>query len=336
MTIEEMKVALERSQPFTGEDPVMAGIKLPLQATYYPLGFSLEVATDSVEVLAAMRESWSGWCPRFATPPMKVRVAVTPGKSHELPPAPKCVAQGNLMINIADQENFSVTDMACGFSFIRLTESAVLNRGYLRYFFLESSALCQIASRFSTAIHAACVELNGRGVLLCGDSGAGKSTLAYACTKAGWTYVTDDASFLIHERGDKTVVGNHRQFRLRPAAIDFFPELQGREVTQRLERGKPSLEVPTAQLEHVTTSASAKIAHIVFINRRDETAHGIRPFPREIARHFITQSLFSLPGVRSIQEREVDTLLRQGAVELCYRTPQDAVAQLSELVGGDG
>src|ERR1700735_5164833 len=147
MTIDEMKDAFKKSLPFTCEDPVMAGVELPLQATYYPLGFPLEVATDNVEVLAAMRESWSGYLPRFVTPPIKVRILVRPGTGFELPPMPACIAQGNLMMNIANQENFSVTELARGFSFIRLTENAVMNRVYLRYFFLDSSALCQIASR---------------------------------------------------------------------------------------------------------------------------------------------------------------------------------------------
>jgi hypothetical protein len=39
----------------------------------------------------------------------------------------------------------------------------------------------------------------------------GKSTWAYACTKAGWTYVADDGSFLVHEQDDYLVAGNCHQ-----------------------------------------------------------------------------------------------------------------------------
>ncbi len=64
-------------------------------------------------------------------------------------------------------------------------------------------------------------------VMLCGDSGAGKTTLSYACARAGWTYICDDASYLLNSGTDRTVMGTCNQVRFRPPAVELFPELLG-------------------------------------------------------------------------------------------------------------
>ncbi len=104
--------------------------------------------------------------------------------------------------------NFYIVDLLQGFSFGWVNAAAISHRNYFRYHFLEAAALAHIVNRHAAPVHAACVERQGRGVLLCGDSGAGKSSLAFACARAGWTYVTDDASFLINGESERRVVGN--------------------------------------------------------------------------------------------------------------------------------
>ena len=104
-----------------------------------------------------------------------------------------------------------------------LTTAAVAHRNYMRYFFLEGPAQGHISTSHTTAIHAACVELEGTGILLCGDSGAGKSSLAYSSARAGWTYITDDGSYLVNNRTDRLVVGNCNLVRFRPLPSIYSP-----------------------------------------------------------------------------------------------------------------
>ena len=124
-------------------------------------------------------------------------------------------------------------------------------------------------------MHAACVARNGVGVLLCGDSGAGKTTLAYACAKAGWTYVTDDGSYIVHGRDDLLVVGNCNQIRFRPGGKLIFPELDGREMTQREEKSKPSIEVNSKEMEGDRHSPTATAQYLVLLNRREGTKFAV-------------------------------------------------------------
>ena len=332
LSVEQIQAACSRSEPVVLGDPVLRCVDLPLQAMFYPMGFPVEIATDSEEVLDAAAQSWAGFKQLFDTEPIQLRIGVTEGSSSERPPVPICRVQRNLLSHIADRENFAICDLAEGFCTLWLTRAAVEHRRYLRFYFLEASVLCQLATRYTTPIHAACVELEGTGVLLCGDSGAGKSTLAYACAQAGWTYVTDDASYMVNSRKDRLVVGNSTQVRFRPSGVEFFPELEGREVTQRAEAGKPSIELCTPPFQNIVTSHTSQIEYVVFLNRRDVTQPELRPFSREVARYFMQQPLFSTPKMLEVQNTMIERLLGAQVLELRYRDLDWAIGRLSSLV----
>lgn len=331
LTIEEIRAACERSEPIVLGDPMCARIDLPYNETFYPLGFPLEVETNSEEILTAVAESWHGFVKLFDTPPFRFRVLVHEGHSRECPPRPTPRSQLHMASNIADSENFAISDFAQGFSTLWLSKAAVAHRSYLRYFFLESTTLLQICTSYTTPIHAACVDMEGCGVLLCGDSGAGKSTLSYACAQAGWTYVTDDASYLVNSRQDRLVVGNCNQARFRPASQRFFPELTGRQVTQRGDIGKPSIELCTSSIRDITTSNISRVNYVVFLNRQDVKRQELVPFPVQVARSSMLQRLFSLPETLRIQSSMIDRLLSSGALELRYTDLDWAIERLGRL-----
>jgi hypothetical protein len=331
LTVEQIKSACAREEPVILGDPVLARVKLPFRDTFYPLGFPLEIVTNSEDVLTAAAASWHGFVKLFDTPPIRLKVIVREGRSSECPPAPICRVQEHLYSNIADAENFAVIDLLRGFSTIWLTEAAVEHRNYLRYFFLESSAMCLLASSHTTAIHAACVERAGSGILLCGDSGAGKSSLAYACARAGWTYITDDGCFMVNGRDDRLVVGNCNQARFRPSASELFSELKGRTITQRMQAGKPSIEIKTTALRNIAISPTSHVNHVVFLNRRSGTRQELVPFPTEVARYFMLQVLVSPAPTLKIQTALIDSLLSGGALELRYSDMNWAIDRLARL-----
>lgn len=332
MTIEELKIAYARKHPFTFEDPVLARTSLPHRATFFPLGFPVEIHSNSPEVLDCAAESWLGYPHLFQSSPIQLRVFVHQCDALECPPTPNIQAHGHLLVATADACNHSVIDLQQQFAFVYITPAALRHRSYFRYFFLEAAALSPIATRHTTAIHAACVELNGKGVLLCGDSGAGKSTLAYACAQAGWTYVTDDASFLVHGRTDRLVVGNFRQVRFRPSAVSLFPSLEGSDVMRRAEVGKPSIELFTASERELKRAPTSRIQHIVFLQRKRVRRPDLIRFPREIARHYILQTNSWLPAIQTENSTQIETFLRLQPLELRYQDLGWAIDCLNGLV----
>lgn len=331
LTVEQLKRSWLWSEPVEFGDPILAHTRLDRHAMFYPLGFPVSITTNSEAVLEAAGEGW-GWFPcRFDRSPIRLKVAVTEDGSRVCPPTPVCRMRDHLYTNIADPENFSVTDLSTQFTTMSVTEAAVRHPDYFRYFFLESTAMGCVGSAHATAIHAGCVALDDEGILLCGDSGAGKTTLSYACSRAGWTYVTDDGSYLVHGEADRLVTGNCRQARFRPSAEALFPQLRGREVMRRAGVGKPSIELPIEPDNAIRTSATAKVRYIVFLERNVHKEE-LTPFPRAVGRMYFWQTVRCMPYETSQHLKAIDELLEAKTFELRYNSLEWAVERLKQLV----
>jgi hypothetical protein len=331
LTIEEIRTAYERSEPIRFGDPVSARVELPFKEVFYPLGFPLEVETNAEGVLRAVAECWQGFFKLFDTPPFRFRALVKKSDSPVCPPRPASRIQEHLTCHLADSENYAVSDFAQGLSILWLTQAAVAHRNYLRHCFIEPTVMMQLSTSYTTPIHAACVDLEGRGVLLCGDSEAGKSTLSYACAQAGWTYITDDTSFLINSRLDRLVVGNPNKARFHSTAQQIIPELAQRQVTQRGRWSKPSIELLTSTTQNIVTSHMSRVNYVVFLNRNGVKRQELVPFPVQVAKRAMLQRLFSLPETLSTQSSMIDRLLAKGALELRYTDLNWAIERLGRL-----
>ena len=331
LSTEQLRAAWERMEPVRFGDPVLAHAGMKYHAIHFPYGFPVTIATNSPAVLAAAHQSWSHFTRCFETDPIRIQIGVTEGDSLLCPPMPVFRMRDHLMANIGDGENFAICDLAQGSAVVWVTRAALEHTDYFRYFFLESAAMCNISARYATAVHAGCVALNNHALLLCGDSGAGKSTLSYACARAGWTYTTDDASFLVHGNASNMVVGNCHQFRFRPTAESLFPELHGLPVMQRAGVGTPSIEVPTAKTTVVRTSSTAMVKHIVFL-KRNVSAQALVEFPVPVARLFMQQTVHCMPYRTATKMQAIDDLLEVGAYELQYNDLDWAIARLAQLV----
>jgi hypothetical protein len=304
--------------------------ELTLRENFYPFGFPIELRTNSPEVLRHFGDAWGRFSMAHRTDPIEVDVHVVDGEDAECPSAPRFRLLYPLTIAIADQDNYSVTDLARGRTQIVISSSTLRHPLYLRYFLLDSAASIHIASRFTTPIHAGCVAIGGRGILLCGESGAGKSTLSYACAGAGFEYISDDAVFLLNSGHSRVVMGNCHQLRLRPAAATLFPEIAGLEVTPRAA-GKPSIELPPSWMHQLPCVEQAQVDFLVFLNRDPAHAPGLVPYSPEKAREYFRDVLFGLPEQRLVQYRTIERLLTAEVMELRYTDLAWAVGRLRSL-----
>jgi hypothetical protein len=314
------------------EDQVLFDVEMPLRARLFPFGFPIEITTNSEEILKAASESWKNFQQRFDTPPLKLKLGVTadPTDSRALPPAPLCRVQGDTMLHIADQYNFVSCDLRQGIAFGWVTEETTKSHLYLRYFLLEAAIYCMMATTRVVVLHAACITSNGYGMLLCGDSGAGKSSLAFAGARSGWTFTCDDASYLLMGRKDNMVVGNCHQFRLRDSGPQLFPELEGRSITPRAA-GKPSIEIPTIELDGINTSVSATVQAIVFLNRRNVTKSELVPSSKTAARRWADPSNYTKAIAPAEHGTAVDNLFNLPVYELRYTELDWAIDRLNQL-----
>jgi len=296
---------------------ILSNVDLSLRATYYPPGFPVEVASNSAAILAAAEQSWRLFRPQFTHPPLIIELGVNDdvAEEDELPPTPVCHVRQYLFTHIADSRNFINCDLKNGYAFGWVTRSVVENALYTRFHFLEAAAFSMLSTLRATALHAACVAPYNRGMLLCGDSGAGKSSLAFAGARAGWTYVSDDSSYLPLHCTDRTVIGNSHQIRFRDSGVQLFPELEGRSITPRAT-GKPSIEVSTLEFPELVTRDSAQIEYVVFLNRRNAATPGLHPFPCETAFRWFRESPLLDATATAVQETALRNLLEVPIYEL--------------------
>jgi hypothetical protein len=316
-------------------DPVLADFELPLREVFYPLGFSLEIFTNSREVLLGAQESWGHFRKMFDEPKVTLHVGIIGDDTSAVPAPPRCRARNHLMVRIADVNNYSVSDMSRGFSFAWLTPAVAKNRPYLRYHFIEAMMWDVLDALYFTSLHAACVSKRGRGILLCGDSGAGKSTLSFACARHGWLFLSDDSTCLVRGRKGRIVVGNPYQIRFRESAMEIFPELADRQLTLRVT-GEMALELPTATLPNVKTAAQSSVDCIIFLNRQPTGAASLAPFPKDVALEKFEKIIcFGERGVREAQKAALRDLFTVDVFELRYSDFASALRQLDSLVGKD-
>jgi len=305
--------------------------KLRYEAMYFPLGYPVRVLSNSPRILEAAEQSWGDFVPMFHGQPFELLFNVDEGGAREaLAPAPTHAVQGPLLVQVADIDNFFIADMKQGRAIGRVTPTTTGCSRYLRYHFLEGAVLSLIATMRAVPVHAACVRVNGKGVLLCGDSGEGKSTLAYAGARAGWTYVTDDSTYIPMDREDRLAIGNCNQIRFRPSGATFFPELAGRPITPRAT-GKPSIEVRTSAWPEMATANATTIDHVVFLNRRHADMHELVPVRNSAVWPWFTQHLLSPPETRPAQEATLSRLLTAGVFEIRYSDLGWAIDRINQL-----
>jgi hypothetical protein len=306
-------------------------MELPFQRGFYPLGYAIEIATNETEVLEIADECFCHARMLRSGPRIRVSIGVTAGGESECPREPTRRAHNHLFSLVADADNQALLDLNTCTSFAWVTQAAVSNRLYFRYNFLEKMVYLLLGASVVTDLHAACVGRNGMGVLLCGDTGAGKSTLAYACARDGWTYTSDDTSYLINDSAVPRVIGHSHRVRFRPEARALFPELKGHQVTPRME-GKPSIEVPISELPIVNMADEAEINSVVYLKRYPSAAGKLVRLPKGAVTQRMRDELFSAGEVRTRHEKILERFIAVPGYELHYSELGDAIRQLETLV----
>ncbi len=347
-----LQKSLEESQLWP-RDPLQYFTEFPFRENFYPLGLPLEISTNSPKVIAAARQSWGPFPQLRSADKIHVRIGVAETGGQELPQPPALRAQRGLITIISDAENFGVCDVTGGFAFGWITPATIGDPAFFRYHFLDLMAGLLLTPVHFAIVHAACVALNGRGVLLCGHSRAGKSTLSFGCAQRGWTFISDDAVHAWRRNSSRTVVGNPLYLRLREDAPALFPQLRERSVVLR-QNGEVGFEISTSSLPGFATAFQCEIDHVVFLNRGASGPAVLNVFPRDQARRrlenvleyvlacqpasaksHLEKALDNLDA-REEQKASVGKLLNGGVHELLYSDLDAAIDSLERLVMGTG
>jgi len=207
----------------------------------------------------------------------------------------------------------------------------VERQAFFRWYFLDAIAYLLLAQLHLAPVHAACVARRGRGILFAGVSGAGKSTLAYACARAGWTYVCDDAAMLLRTRQRPTVAGKPFQIRFRHDAGRVLPEFAGLSASRDLN-GKLTAEIATASLPGIETAGECEVHAVVFLQRDGRTEPVLTTLSADGAYGRLVQDMPVYPAQYfGEQRRSLWALCRRPAFAFQYGALDKAVERLEQL-----
>jgi hypothetical protein len=312
-------------------DPIRSRVPLRLSTTFHPVGFPLEIATNTSEVLAAAGELWSPYPRLSRSAPLRLEVAVEGEGPCDV--GPIIVRGREHLVAIAQPPaNLAVADLSRGFAWASLTRNAVARRDRFRYFFLEPLVYLMVDARHAAPLHAACISLAGSGVLLCGASGAGKTSLAYACARRGWSYLSDDATHLLRRARKTTVAGRPHRIRFRASASRLFPELNAFPPVLR-PSGKWDIEIESSRLG-LAPACRAEAKALVFLNRRPDLPMArLSAIPRKTARRTLEEVVcYGTETMRARQLAALGRVLELPMLELRYHDFSEAERELRTLV----
>jgi hypothetical protein len=311
-------------------DPMGFARRLDCVADYFPLGFPVRVCSNSSLILGAAAASWDGFPAAFTTSPLEIHALVEEVDSAS-PPVPPAYRGHQHLLMIMGANDSAVCDHARGVAFCRMSESTARQTAFTAYYYLEAIAFHLLTQLYVTPVHAACLTRKGAGVLLCGDTGAGKTSLAYACAKRGWSYVSDNESWLLRDHEELIALGNPHRIRFRESAVELFPELHGRQPFL-FANGKMSLSLEMSGRPEFATAYRAKISHLVFLDR--QRSPGVRAVAKQEA---LGKLLNGVPAYSPEVRRHHETSLRRlvAAETLCisYESLETGCDLLDKLVG---
>jgi hypothetical protein len=218
---------------------------------------------------------------RFSsTPPdFTVRLTVSPTAPEALrrkkparkrtEPAPISMLSGAGFLGAATESStFVLISPALRTALISVNRQALAFPYHARYELLEF-AVFTLASRAQQLVplHAACIGINGNGVLLIGETGAGKTTAALHCLLNGFDFLAEDSVFVEPETLRATAVANF--LHVRSDSLRWLNEAQRKMIRGspviRRRSGIAKYEVDLRRKEFRLAPAPLKLVAIAYL-----------------------------------------------------------------------
>jgi len=232
------------SDPF-GERIAATSIRTGLQL----MGGRFHFDSNSPELLRLVDAAYAGLpAHRFSSSPPKfrVRLMLTPGpRRRQRSPPPIARRQSDplpiFMLSSADflggatePSTFVVLSPQQRSALVSVSRDMLRFPYHTRYELIEF-AVFTLACRAQRLVplHAACVGLNGRGILLMGPSGSGKSTVALHSLLNGFDFLSEDSVFVAPQSMRAT--GTPNFLHVRADSLGWF----GRSAASTLIRKSP-------------------------------------------------------------------------------------------------
>ncbi len=244
---------------------------------YLVLGARIEFECETAALAAVVDAAYAGLPVTRARRGMPVyrvclRFMADAANFRGAPPRPRFSSGGGLISATIDASNYSVVAPAVRSALV-VASPAMLARPYdLRCELLEFAVFTLVArDQPVLPLHAACVGVCDRAVLLLGGSGAGKSTATLHCMLAGVGVLAEDVVFVEPRRLTVTGVPNYIHLRLetpRLLSAALARRIRRAPVIERRNSGVRKYEVDLRGTASNKLLLPAKLVAVVVLSRR--------------------------------------------------------------------
>jgi hypothetical protein len=272
--------------PDIESDPFGERIETSVRKGLQLMGGRFDFESNSPELLRLVDAAYAG-LPRHrfssGSPHFRVRLLLTPRAAApaagdrparpELQPPPISMIQGAGFLGSATESStFVVLSPAERTALVSVSQAMLRFPYHVRYELIEF-AVFTLACRAQRLVplHAACVGLHGRGILLMGPSGAGKSTVALQCLLEGFDFLSEDSVFVAPKSMRATGTANFLHVRadaLRWLGRSRARSIIGRSPVIKRRSGVEKFEVDLRRKEFQLAKAPLKIVGVAFLSPR--------------------------------------------------------------------
>ncbi len=258
-------------------DPFRERQRRTWRRRYLVLGARIEFECETAALAAVVDAAYAGLPATRARSGMPVyRVclrSMADGTARfRVPPPPKFSSGGGLISATIDASNYSLVAPAARSALV-VASPAMLARPFCLRSELLEFAVFTLVSRDQPVLplHAACVAIRDRAVLLLGESGAGKSTAALQCLLAGLGVLAEDVVFVEPRRLSVTGVPNYLHVRLEtprllPTAL--ARRIRRAPVIERRNSGVRKYEVDLRGTASNKLLLPARLVAVAVLSRR--------------------------------------------------------------------
>jgi hypothetical protein len=243
------------------------------------LGAQFQFQSNSRQLLRLVESAYGG-LPRHRLsgpgPRLTVRLQLMSGDRQRLssrlePPPLNMISGGGFLGGATQGSNFVVLSPREGSALVGISPQMMRFPYHTRYELIEFAAF-SLAQRTQglVSLHAACVGLRGRGILMMGPSGAGKSTLALLCLLQGLDFVSEDAVFVSPYSLLATGVANFLHVRadsLGWLAPEAAADIRRSPVIRR-RSGVKKFELDLRAGKHRLAASAPRLGAVVFLSSR--------------------------------------------------------------------
>lgn len=266
---------------------------LPFRTDFVIAGTRCVLATNSFEVLQSAAR-WQQETPLQCSASFEMEVFVDSAMDNTADQAAFFRGHRHLVFALLPPRSFVTYDLLRRRVHAALSVAAEGDRLFWNNLLLPITIGVLGTTVGVVPLHCACLDRNGSGLLVAGVSGAGKSTLSAALAEHGFSFVSDDWTYISKDGSILIAHGLSSPVKLLPDTVRFFPRL-GDLLPRTTMNGELAYEIDPSRTGGFAVKRHSYPHRILFLERTSRSGCDFVPCRADYVRNFFEGNAERLP-----------------------------------------